>query len=321
MTVKEKLKKNLIVLYIWNEYRRIKGSIQLKKITDMEFIIREYKRRTGNDLQLSSPQRFTEKLQWLKLFYRDEKIEECSDKYTARLYIEKQNHGELLNELIGAYDSVDDIDFDHLPNKFVLKASHGSGWNIVCTDKNKLNWRMYKHIIRSWMKQNLYIYGREWNYKRLTPKILIEKYIDSGDGQLTDYKFFCFNGKPVFVQVDRDRFQGHKQSYFDMEWKALPFSTGHEAIQEICPVEFEKMKKLAQELSKPFPHVRVDFYNIDKKIYFGEFTYFDGSGFYNYEPDEWDFHLGNLLHLPEVNYNEKIYQKLLDNGEKNCEEC
>lgn len=321
MSIKEKVKRNLIVLYLWNEYRRIKGNVELKKIDDLEFIVSEYKRRTGNSLQLAFPERFTEKLQWLKLFYRDEKIEECSDKYMARLYVEKQGYSELLNELIGVYDNVNDIDLDSLPDKFVLKASHGSGWNIVCTDKSRLNWRMYKHIIRSWMRQNLYVYGREWNYKNLTPKIIIEKYIDSGDGQLTDYKFFCFNGKPAFVQVDRDRFHGHKQSYYDMEWKKLSFTTGHEAISELRPTEFERMKQLAEELSKPFPHVRVDFYNVDKQIYFGEFTYFDGSGFYRYEPDEWDFHWGTLLQLPEVNYNDKTYQNIMLSGENNSERC
>ena len=309
--IKNKLKKNLLVLYVWNEYRRIHGNREANKISDEEFIISEYKRRTGHELNLKNPERFTEKLQWLKLFYRDDIIEKCSDKYTVRLYVEEQGHAKLLNDLLGVYDDVNEIDFDKLPNQFVLKVSHGSGWNIVCKDKTKLNWFMYKKIIRSWMRQNLYVYGREWNYKELTPKIIIEKYIDSGDGQLTDYKFFCFNGKPEFVQVDRDRFQGHKQSYFDMQWKTLPFTTGYESIQETCPGEFEKMKQLAQELAKPFPHVRVDFYNIKKKIYFGELTYFDGCGFYNYDPDEWDFYWGKQLELPQANYNLKLLKKFM----------
>ena len=308
--IKRMLKDNLLVLYLWNEKRRIFGARDRESISDYEFIVHEYKRRTGRDVELCNPKRFTEKLQWLKLFYRNRAIEECSDKYTARLYVEKQGHPELLNELFGVYDCVDEIDFESLPNQFVLKASHGSGWNIVCKDKTKLNWKMYKRIISSWMKQNLYIYGREWNYENLTPKIIIEKYIDSGDGQLTDYKFFCFNGKLGFVQVDRDRFKGHKQSYFDMDWNLLPFTTGHAAIKEKRPEALEEMKAIAEDLSEPFPHVRIDFYNIGKKIYFGEFTFFDGSGFYSYDPDKWDFHWGKMLELPQLNYNQELYQMI-----------
>ncbi len=250
-------------------------------------------------MNLKNPERFTEKLQWLKLFYRDDVIEKCSDKYAARFYVEEQGHAELLNDLLGVYDDVNEIDFNKLPNQFVLKVSHGSGWNIVCKDKTKLNWFMYKKIIRSWMRQNLYVYGREWNYKNLTPKIIIEKYIDSGDGQLTDYKFFCFNGKPEFVQVDRDRFQGHKRAFYNMEWEKLDFSTGYDIVDEERPCGLEKMMNLAAEFARKFSFIRVDFYNVGKEIYFGEFTFFPDCGFYKYNPDEWDFYWGKLLELPK----------------------
>lgn len=309
-SLKRKIKKNLFVLLIWNEKRRIEGNREIKKISDEEFIFNKYQ-KIGRKLNLSSPQRFTEKLQWLKLFYRDETIEECTDKYTARSYIERQGYGYILNDLIAVYDNPDEIDFEDLPDKFVLKLSHGSGWNIICKDKASLNWSMYKHIIKSWIKQNLYIYGREWNYKNLAPKIIIEKYIDSGDGQLTDYKFFCYNGAPHYVQVDRDRFSVHKQTYFDMDWNKLNITTGNVPVDEERPQKFEEMKKIAAELSKPFPHVRIDFYNVDDKIYFGEFTYFDGSGFYSFEPDEYDFEWGSKLRLPEPNHNLELYKKLV----------
>lgn len=309
--IKDKLKKNLVVLYIWNEYRRIHGNWEANKVSDEEFITSEYRRRTGHDLNLKKPERFTEKLQWLKLFYRDDVMEKCSDKYTARFYVEEQGHKELLNDLLGVYDDVNEIDFDKLPNQFVMKASHGSGWNIVCKDKTKLNWFMYKKIIRSWMRQNLYVYGREWNYKKLTPKIIIEKYIDSGDGQLTDYKFFCFNGKPEFVQVDRDRFQGHKRAFYNMNWEKLDFSTGYDTVDEERPCELEKMKNLAIEFAKRFSFVRVDFYNVGKEIWFGEFTFFPDCGFYNYEPDKWDFYWGKLLKLPQANCNLEILKRFM----------
>lgn len=313
MSLKSKFKKNLLVLYVWNERRRIKGNKDLEKISDENFIFDEYKRRTGNDLNLSNPKRYTEKLQWLKLFYRDENIERTTDKYTVREYLEKKGYGHILNDLIGVYDNPDEIDLDTLPDKFVLKVSHGSGWNIVCKDKSKLNWKMYKLIIKSWLKQNLYIYGREWNYNNLTPKIVIEKYIDSGDGQLTDYKFFCFNGEPQFVQVDRNRFENHKQTYYDMDWQQINLKTNHEIVDEECPPKFEEMKQIARELTKEFPHVRLDFYNVGEKIYFGEFTYFDGSGFYKFDPDERDFEWGAKLQLPQPNHNLELYQKITGN--------
>lgn len=305
-----KLKKNLLILFLWNEKRRLFGNRDIKRISDREFIVNTYLNSTGHKLNLSSPKRFTEKLQWLKLFYRSKEIEICTDKFTVRNYIIGKGYGDILNELIVAYDSVDEINIEELPEKFVLKLSHGSGWNIICKDKSKLNWFMYKLIIKSWMKQNLYIYGREWNYNNLKPKIIVEKYIDSGDGQLTDYKFFCFNGKPYYVQVDRDRFKEHKQTYYDMEWNKLEMVTGNVPVDEKCPPKFEEMKKIAEDLSKPFPHVRIDFYNIEDKIYFGEFTYFDGSGFYNFKPDELDFVWGEKLKLPKPNYNLDLLNKI-----------
>ena len=306
MSLKSKLKsfkKIPLVLLVWNERRRIIGNKQIKKTSDEEFILKEYRSRTGHELNLANPTRFTEKLQWLKLFYRDDNIKVTTDKYTVREYLKNKGYEHILNDLIGAYDTPDDIDFNSLPDKFVLKLSHGSGWNIICKDKSRLNLPIYKLIIKSWMKQNLYIYGREWNYKDLEPKIIIEKYLDNNDGQLTDYKFFCFNGKPHFVQIDHDRFSHHKQTYYDMNWRILNVQTGHETLTEDCPQNFEEMKSIATELSKPFPHVRIDFYNVNNKIYFGEFTYFDGSGFYTFEPDNTDFAWGKLLELPKPNYN------------------
>jgi len=314
MALKDRLRdfknNNPYALYMWNEWRRRQGQRQQSGHSDYEFIVKEYKRTTGYDLNLANPKRFTEKLQWLKLFYRDDCIEECTDKYTARAYVEKAGHSELLNTLLGTYGSADEIDFEALPKKFVLKASHGSGWNIICKDKSQLNWKIYQKIINSWMKQNLYVYGREWNYQNLTPKIIIEKYIESTNGQLTDYKFFCFNGNVAFIQVDNDRFNDHKQSYFDPEWNLLPFATGHKTQQEPCPTQFKTMKQLAIELSRPFPHVRMDFYEVEGKIYFGEFTFFDGSGFYTYDPDEWDFTWGEKMTLPEANYNLELLKSL-----------
>lgn len=313
MGIKSKLvkfKKNLFVLYVWNEHRRIKGNRQIKKISDEKFIFDEYKKSTGHELNLSNPQRYTEKLQWLKLFYRDKDIELTTDKYTVREYLVQKGYGYILNDLIGAYDSVDKIDFSDLPDKFVIKLSHGSGWNIICKDKSKLNWGMYKRIIKSWMKQNLYIYGREWNYNNLTPKIVVEKYIQNSDGQLTDYKFMCFNGEPTYVMVIRDRYGKTKKAYYDMDWNRFNHNLHLNIDEEKCPQNFEEMKKIAKDLSSRFPFVRLDFYDADGRIYFGEFTYFGGSGFFKCDPDENDFIWGEKLQLPEPNHNLDLYKKI-----------
>lgn len=310
MDIKSKLKKNLLLLFALNEYHRIKYNFIAKKYSDEKFIYKKFKKTTGRDLNLSNPVRYTDKLQWLKLFYRDEEIEITTDKYTVREYLEKKGYGYILNDLIGAYDNPDDIDFDSLPDKFVLKLSHGSGWNIVCKDKSKINWPMYKHIIKSWLKQNLYVYGREWNYKNLEPKIIIEKYLDNGDGQLIDYKFHCFNGEPLYVLVARDRFSDCKFSTYDMNWDRFTNIKNAHLPPEKRPPCFEEMRNIATELCKKFPCVRIDFYNIENKIYFGEFTYFESSGFFNFIDEKQDFLRGEKLQLPKPNHNLDLFEKI-----------
>ena len=309
-TLRKFKKKNLTFAYFWNEYKRFKWSLTYKLQSDHSSICKQYKKTCKKEIDLKNPQRFTEKLQWLKLFYRDDNMTAASDKYAVREYLNNLGYGELLNELIAVYDNVDDIDVDALPERFVLKASHGSGWNLIVKDKSTVDWKRQKRIMKSWLKQNLAWFGREWNYAGQKPRIIIEKYLEDDSGDLKDFKFFCYNGVPHFVQVDRDRFGVHKQTYFDMEWNKLNIITGNVPVDEECPKMFEEMKKIAAELSKPFPHVRVDFYNVDDKIYFGEFTYFDGSGFYLFEPDEYDFEWGSKLQLPEPNHNLELYEKI-----------
>ena len=304
-----KLRSSSVGIFARREYWRCRGKYEMKKYDDHTFICKKY-RTLGREINLENPKRYTEKLQWLKLFYRNDLMPVCSDKYEVRAYLTEKGYEYLLNDLIAVYENVDDFDPEILPDQFVLKASHGSGWNLIVKDKSKVNWFLWKRIMRSWLEQNLYWFGREWNYDKLSPRIIVEKYIDSGDGQLTDYKFFCFNGVVEFIQVDRDRFLEHKQTYFDTEWNKLAFSTGHAHFDEGCPKSFDEMKRIAEELSKPFPHVRVDFYHINGKIYFGEFTFFDGSGFYSYEPDEWDFHWGEKLKLPKPNFNQDLHESI-----------
>ena len=314
--VKEKLRflKNTPVgRYAHSEYWRHRGKREAKKYDDYTFIKRMYKQELGVDIDLKDPKRMTEKLQWLKLFWRNDELRPCSDKYDVRQYITDHGYGDMLNEVIGIYDSVDEIDFNSLPDKFVLKATHGSSMNFICKNKSKENLYWWKKTIKSWLGRNLYWYGREWNYSGIKPRIIIEKYLEDSSGGLADYKISCFGGRPLNMQVDIGRYGDHSRCFVSPDGNILPFDKGH-IRNRIEQFEFteahKKMFEVAKELSKPFPYVRVDFYYCGNKIYIGELTFFDFSGFSPYYPDEYDFIYGKELVLPEPNYNLDLYQEI-----------
>ncbi len=299
--------------YAHSEYWRKRGKRELKKYDDYTFIKRMYKNAIGVDINLKDPKRMTEKLQWLKLFWRNDVLTPCSDKYAVREYITERGYGDMLNELIGVYDSVEDIDFDSLPNKFVLKATHGSGMNFICKDKSKENLYWWKKTIKSWLGRNLYWYGREWNYEAIKPRIIIEKYLEDPSGGLADYKVSCFGGRPLNMQVDIGRYGDHRRCFVNREGEIIPFDKGH-IKKRISEFDFtdvhERMFEIAEKLCEPFPYVRVDFYYCDNRIYIGELTFFDFSGFSAYDPDEYDFIYGKELVLPEPNYNLDLYAEI-----------
>lgn len=309
------LRKSPVGTLARREYWRWRGQREMRRYDDYTFICKKY-RALGRELNLADPQRYTEKLQWLKLFWRDDLARICSDKYEVRAYLEQLGYGELLNELIAVYDRAEDVDPAALPEQFVLKAAHGSGWNLIVRDKSKVNWFWWKKIMKSWMKQNLYWFGREWNYENQKPRIIVEKYLEDDSGELRDFKIFCFHGEPGYIQIDENRATNHKRIYVDCAGKLLPMSDSQAHSTELT-MHFgdtqRQMIELARELSKPFPSVRVDFYECGGKIYFGELTFFDGSGFYNFQPDEWDYKVGAMLTLPTPNYNLELYQTLREN--------
>lgn len=311
-SVLRKVKDNPIGLYIWNEHRRIKGKSSKKKYNDFVFINKVYLRVTGRNINWNNPQRFTEKLQWLKLFYRNPEMPIVSDKVDVRAFLMQKGYGNLLNEVYGIYDDVDEINFANLPERFVLKVASGSGWNLVCKNKKEISWGLWKKVIKSWQKQDLAWYGREWNYSGLKSRIIIEKYLEDESGELRDYKFFAFNGKVEYVRVDLGRFTTHYQNYYDCEWNFKEFRTSYpnymdEKIDK--PKNFEEMLAIANKLAEGFPHVRVDLYNVNGKIYFGELTFFISSGFLSFYPDEYDFSWGEMLKLPEPNFNLELLER------------
>lgn len=302
MKIKEglrNLKKNPWVLLVWNERRRKKAEKEYNRISDEEFVKNLYYEAFGKELNLDNPKTFNEKINWMKLKYKNELATICADKYEVRGYLEKKGYKWLLNDLIGVYESVSDLDVDKLPDRFVLKATHGSGWNLIVKDKNSVNWFPWKLIMKSWLKQNFYYYGREWVYNNMKPRIICEKYLEDDNGELLDYKVYCFNGEPKFVQVDVDRFGHHTANYYDINWNDMPFQYDDENSGRIInkPKNLEEIIKISRDLSKDFPHVRVDFYEVNGRLYFGELTFFSASGTAKFNPEKYDEIIGSWLSL------------------------
>lgn len=298
--LKEKIKSNALARLLIEERKRLLYTRDARRYSDREFIERLYERKIGRKPDLDHPVTFTEKLQWLKLHYRDPAIPRASDKYEAKKYIAERGFPELLIPTLAVYDSADEIDLDKLPDQFILKATHGSGWNFICRDKASFDLPSKRKIMNSWLKQNLYIYGREWNYKERTPRLIAEPLMD--DKPLVDYKFLCFNGVCRALQINHDDNGTHYVDYYDEDWNLFPdMSSGTADISGMPlpkPERFDEMKAIAEQLAAPFPFVRVDLYDIRGEIYFGEMTFFPGSGFWKITPPSYDNTFGAWLTLP-----------------------
>ena len=253
-------------------------------------------------LDLKNPKTYNEKLQWLKLHDKRPEYTQMVDKIAAKEYVANIIGNEYIIPTIAIYDKPEDIDFDQLPNQFVLKVTHDSGGIFVCKDKQTINKREAIKKMEWGLKRTYYKLNREYPYKDVPRRIIAEQYMEDESGyELKDYKIFCFDGKPKLLFVATDR-QIHKTKFdfFDLDWNHLPFTNGHpnspEPIQK--PKNFEKMLEIAAKLSQGIPHVRVDLYNINGKIYFGEMTFFHWSGIVPFVPEEWDYKIGDMLHLP-----------------------
>lgn len=289
---------------------RVKLLTFLSWIPDSIMLRLQYWLQTGRRLNLKNPKRFTEKLQLYKMKYRNPDMLRCTDKYEVRKYIEERGFGEYLIPLIGVYNSVEEIDYSKLPNKFVAKTTDGGGGNqvLICKDKHTLSEEVFKERLKGWMsarkvkKQA----GREWAYENNYPRrIIIEELIgaDNIKKDLCDYKFFCFNGEPHYCQLIQDRSTEETIDFYDMEWNHMPFKglnpqCGSALHKTDKPEDFEQMKDIAQKLSKGFPFVRVDLYSVKEGVYFGELTFYPASGYGHFTPDEWDEKIGEILTIP-----------------------
>ena len=255
---------------------------------------------------LNNPVGFNEKIQWLKLYDRNPNYSKMVDKVAVKDYVESIIGKEYIIPTYAVWENVEEIDFSRLPDQFVIKSNHDSGSIVICKDKNKIDQESVKKIMATSFHNNGYWYGREWPYKNVKPKIFAEKYMeDKNTGELRDYKFFCFDGvvKALFVATDRQKTgDSVKFDFFDVDYNHLDFTNGHPNATSLPekPHNFELMKELAEKLSQGIPHVRVDLYEVNGRVYFGELTFHHGSGCLPFDPIEWDVIFGSWLRLPEV---------------------
>lgn len=253
---------------------------------------------------LRRPQTYNEKLNWLKLHDRNPLYTLLVDKYEVKEYVADIIGDEHIIPTLGVWNSFDEIDFDALPEQFVLKCTHDSEGLVIVREKSKLDKAAAKVKIEAALKQNFYYIGREWPYKNVKPRIIAEQYMeDHIDGELRDYKFFCFNGEPKVMFVASNRAYDHVRfDYFDMHFHHLDIKQKYPHAEKPLrkPMTFEKMIELSRVLSKNYSHVRVDFYEVNGCLYFGELTFYHFSGFMPFEPNEWDYLFGEWLELPEV---------------------
>lgn len=281
--------------------------VMLRKVSPLiksdEFFLRmEYFLGRKRLLHLDAPVRFNEKLQWLKLHCKKEEYTKLVDKYEVKSIVAGKIGEQYIIPTLGVWNKFDDIDFNKLPNQFVLKCTHDSGGLVICTDKARFDVSMARKKINKSLKRKYFFEHREYPYKNVPPRIIAEKYMaDESGWQLKDYKVFCFNGEPKFIEVDYDRYIGHKLNVYDLDWNFVDFymtSPNDRDVHIERPRKLEEMVNLARILSKDDIFVRVDFYSINDKLYFGELTYHPGCGMIDFHPDEYDYKLGEMLHLP-----------------------
>lgn len=272
------------------------------------YIKKVYEHRMGKKLNLNNPITYSEKLQWIKLYDHNPIYTTLVDKYKVKEFVTARIGSKYIIPTLGAWNSFDEIDFDNLPNQFVLKCTHDSGGVVICKDKQHFDKKSARKKLNRAMKHNYYYMGFEWPYKNVNPRIIAEQYmVDTKTSELRDYKFFCFDGKikALFIATDRQK-EGCdvKFDFFDENFVHLPFKQGHENADIVIdkPVCFDEMKKVAKILSKNIKEVRVDLYEVNGMVFFGEMTFFHHGGWTPFEPNEWDMKFGEWINLDSVDY-------------------
>lgn len=272
--------------------------------SDETFVKLEYLFEVGAHLDLQNPKTFNEKLQWQKLNNIHPEYSDLVDKYLVKESVGRKIGFDHIIPTLGVWEKVDDIDFCKLPNQFVIKTTHDSGGVAIVKEKTPKSLSHAKKILNRSLKKNYYYEHREYPYKEVMPRIIAEKYmVDESGTELKDYKIFCFDGEPKAIQVDYDRFVEHKRNIYDTEWNRLPFTLKFPTDWDRefdKPKNLDKMLEIASILSSGYPHLRVDLYNINGQIYFGELTFFHGSGFEKFTPEDWNIEFGHWIKIPII---------------------
>lgn len=275
------------------------------KLSDETYLKIKFLLRMGKRLNLKRPRTYSEKIQWLKLYGRSERDSMLCDKYAVKQYVAEKIGAQYVIPLLGVWNHPENIDFDSLPNRFVLKCTHNSGLGMyVCKDKSKMDKNNVIEKLTLGLKQDFFLPSRDYCYKDIPHRIIAEEYReDKKTGELRDYKFFCFDGVPKIFFIATGRSKGEHEvtfDFYDMEFNHLPFTNGHPNSKEPIekPLCFEDMKRLAATLSQGMPHVRIDFYEANGQVYFGEYTFSHWGGNMPFKPKEWDYKLGEWIHLP-----------------------
>ena len=270
-----------------------------------EILEENFQKRVGYKLNLDNPRSFNEKIMWSKLYYQNPLITRCCDKYAVKDYVAETIGEEYTVKTIATWDDPEEIDFDKLPDRFALKVNWSSGYNIICHNKANLDRKQTIRTLKKWMKpdRNAYYQFFNWGFKHMKPVVYAEEYLEQENGQVYDYKFFVFNGKVkmMFIATDRYGEQTLTHDFFDRDFQHLPFSFGgirHAEVLPAKPKHYDKMIELAEKLAKPFPFVRVDFYETGDRILLGEMTFYPGGGVLPYDPQEWDYKIGEWYQLP-----------------------
>ncbi len=273
----------------------------MRIIPDKPYICLQYYHHFHKLPCLKKPKSFNEKLQWLKLYDRKPLYVTMVDKVLAKDYVGNIIGFEHIIPTLGVWNNVEDIDFDKLPNKFVLKTNHDSKGVVVCPDKDKLNIEDTKSFLKKQLKSNGYWYGREWPYKKVEKKILAEQYLEDPTGDLVDYKLMCFDGKVKCSFVCSDRFTGKglHVTFFDRDWNVMPFERSYPHLENGLPKpsRYEDMIMYAEQIAKGLRFARIDFYEYNNQVYFGEITLYPGSGLESFQPESWDIKIGKWLSI------------------------
>ena len=290
--IKKVLGKNAIAIF----YR------SLGFLPDESYIRLIYRLRMGKKPDLDDPRTFTGKLQWLKLNDHNPMYTEMADKLGMRGYVEKRIGAGHTVPVLGTWKRFEDIGFDSLPDRFVLKTTHDSGSYIICGDKSALDMKAARKKLGRSLKRNYYRTTREWQYKDIEPRIIAEQYVTDGNAMLTDYKFFCFNGRPVFMYMEQEASDDPYQTIVDMDFRPMPFTMEDRKSSTMPekPALFEEMKAYAARLSQGIPFLRVDMYCCGKTVYVGELTFYHYGGYIPFNPEEWDCKLGEMLDISEI---------------------